>query len=95
MNQNLLQAVMQEKHFMSGLTHLTEKYAMKLGHDKEQFVHIRGKLQEVGQKVLEYQKLPNELNAALTDIINPRNSMLCFCYKEGTWLWWDFTFVHH
>ena len=50
---------------------LTEKYALKLGHDKEQFGHIRNKLREVGRMVLEYRVLTNETNASLTDIIDP------------------------
>lgn len=50
---------------------LTEKYALKLGHDKDQFGHIRNKLREVGRMVLEYRVLTNESSAMLTDIIDP------------------------
>ena len=50
---------------------VAEKLAFWLGHDSDQFAHIRCKLRELGRLVIEYRKTTLERNASLNDLIAP------------------------
>lgn len=52
---------------------LAEKFALKLGHDREQFSYIRTKLREVGRMVSEYRNSTGKDDASLADLIDPHN----------------------
>eukprot|EP00057_Strongylocentrotus_purpuratus_P013398 XP_011667872.1 PREDICTED: uncharacterized protein LOC100891939 [Strongylocentrotus purpuratus] len=50
---------------------LADKFALKLGHDSEQYNHIRNKLREVGRMVLQYRRKTKNSTTSLADLIDP------------------------
>ncbi|XP_041474303.1 uncharacterized protein LOC121423085 [Lytechinus variegatus] len=73
---------------------LAEKLTNKLGHEKDEFNHIRGKLREVGRTVMAFKKVTGEENACLADKIDPSQFMkvaeatrLASGYSESTHLY--------
>lgn len=54
---------------------LANKLAFKLGHDKENFGHMRSKLREIARLLLEFRILADIPNASLADLISPVHFM--------------------